>query len=783
MKKDISRIRIKSKFFDPSVVLCLFEKDTNTNDIAQISLIYGQNGTGKTTISKAISNIKTQDNTEIEAELFDYSNNPVNLTENEKKEIFVYNDDFMENKVRFRHEDKMGVIVMLGEQVDIDNEILDKKDEVKKISVEIAKLKIEEYENEKSVKSPKYHLAKVKEQLSNTWGEREKTIQSNSRRSPVSELLVQDAINDKSSYDLKLENEKYKELLDQYYKVRDIKDDFVLVDFSYNKSIKINVESIKKILNLVIQKPIETDLSRKIRYAFDKYNVDRIKEIEEFFKEKDAPFCPFCFREYNDIEADKIIDEISKLINQEFNNLILDIDKIKISELNVEDLSYLSMINSDLINKYNKASNTLSVEIKRINEILESKKNNPYTILSLETSVEQDMENLRIAIKEIEDEVNLLNESIKSKKTILQKLQTQNKRLALAECQTQTKTYTASLKEFNLAKDELKRLDISLQKYNDEIAVLESKKENTELAIEKMNKWLSLIFLDSKRISLIYEKGKYAVKCRGKDIKMRDLSNGERNAVGLSYFFASINEKKSGSTYSEGSKLIVLDDPLSSFDFENKLGIYSFLKSIFTDVITNDDSKILVLTHQLDTMFSMNQMLLDDTNLTKRKRQQLLVDKVLKPFNGNVNIYHRLLLEIGDFLLPTFDGDLPSLPNKVRRVLESFSTFNFGCGMAQLSTKESVTENIKDIKIREYLKDSMYRITLNNESHLEDQAKGIEEGMLMYFEDTAALSKAVKDILLLIKELNESHFLEIYKNKNDVIEEIKRHRQYIIDIL
>ncbi|OHE41842.1 MAG: hypothetical protein A3K26_04645 [Tenericutes bacterium RIFOXYA12_FULL_35_10] len=783
MRKEISRIRIRSKFFDPSVDLCLFEKDKNTNDIAQISLIYGQNGTGKTTISKAISNIKTQDNSEIEAELFDYSYTPVNLSENERKEIFVYNDDFMENKVRFRNEDKMGVIVMLGEQVDIDNEILGKKDEVKKINLEIVKLKIEEYDKEKSVKSPKYHLAKIKEQLSKTWGDREKIIQNNSRRSPVSELLVQEAINDKSSYDLKLENEKYKDLLDQYYKVRDIKDDFVSVDFSHNKSIMINIDSINKILELVIQKPIESDLSKKIKYAFDKYNVDRIKEIEEFFKEKAAPFCPYCFREYNDIEADKIIVEISKLINQEFDNLIIDIDKIKISDLNVDDLSYLSMIKSELINKYIKASNALSIEIKRINEILESKKNNPYTRLSLETTIEKEMEHLRIAIKEIDEEVNLLNESIKSKKTILQKLQAQNKRLALAECQTQTKTYATSLKEFNIANDELKRLNISLQKHNNEIAVLESKKENSELAIEKMNKWLSLIFLDSKRISLIYEKGKYAVKCRGKDIKLRDLSNGERNAVGLSYFFASINEMKSGSTYSEGSKLIVLDDPLSSFDFENKLGIYSFLKSIFTDVITNEDSKILVLTHQLDTMFSMNQMLLDDAILTKRKRQQLLVDKALKSFNGNVNIYHRLLIEIGDFLLPNFNGDLPSLPNKVRRVLESFSTFNYGCGMAQLSTKESVTENIKDIKIREYLKDSMYRITLNNESHLEDQAKGIEEGMLMYFEDTTALSKAVKDILLLIKELNESHFLEIYKNKNDVIEEVKRHRLHIIDTL
>jgi len=55
MRKEISRIRIRSKFFDPSVDLCLFEKDKNTNDIAQISLIYGQNGTGKTTIARLLA--------------------------------------------------------------------------------------------------------------------------------------------------------------------------------------------------------------------------------------------------------------------------------------------------------------------------------------------------------------------------------------------------------------------------------------------------------------------------------------------------------------------------------------------------------------------------------------------------------------------------------------------------------------------------------------------------------------------------------------------------------
>lgn len=782
MRRNLSILKIQSEFFSPSVELCLFEKrKVNDDDTKKISLIYGQNGSGKTTISKAFSNLKTQDQSDISAILLDSSSKPINLSETEKAEIFVFNDDFMENKVRFRSEDKMGVIVMLGEQVEIDNQINEVKVNVEKINSEINKLKMEEFNDVKSVKSSQYHFRKIRERLAETWAERDKELEQKGRRPNVTDSLIQEVIADKNIYDYKVENAKYNELKKQYEKIRDLNFQPIYIDLSNNKELVINIEAIRLVLNQVVQKPIETDLSNKIKYAFEKYNLERVKEIDKFFKEKQVDFCPYCFRDYTKNDADNIIKEISNLINQEFNMLISRIDKLKIQELEIVDLNSYEVLSANLIRDYNKSANKIKVEIERLNTLLEMKKSNPYKRIEFESDIETLYADFIATISLIEKEIENLNKSIEEKSSIFQQLKEQNKRLAFADCYTHKQSFITSKNEYLRAKSSYDKLNKELETCNSQISNLEAKKLRAELAFNQINKWLSLIFLDSNRIKLVFEDNKYAVKSRGKSIKLKNLSNGERNAVGLAYFFACINEKRSGTTFSDIPKLIVLDDPLSSFDYENKVGIYSFLKQIFLDVVKNCNSKILILTHQLDTMFSIKQMLEGDSSLKESKVENILVNKTLIKFKNNGNIYHRLLKEVGAFLLDDFSGDISSIPNKTRRILESFSTFNFGCGIAQLSTEDTITINIKDPTVRNYLRNSMHRLTLNNESHLEDNTKGLEEGMLMYFDNPITLNSVVKDVLLLIMELNESHFLRVFNDNQNVIEKIRNHRQYVID--
>ena len=57
---------------------------------------------------------------------------------------------------------------------------------------------------------------------------------------------------------------------------------------------------------------------------------------------------------------------------------------------------------------------------------------------------------------------------------------------------------------------------------------------------------------------------------------------------------------------------MVIDDPISSFDFENKVGISSFLRYQTHKIIKgNAKSKILFLTHDLST-FSDLQKIADE---------------------------------------------------------------------------------------------------------------------------------------------------------------------------
>ena len=44
--------------------------------------------------------------------------------------------------------------------------------------------------------------------------------------------------------------------------------------------------------------------------------------------------------------------------------------------------------------------------------------------------------------------------------------------------------------------------------------------------------------------------------------------------------------------------LIILDDPISSFDMENKVGLYTFFRMMFDKIIrNNNESKIINFTH------------------------------------------------------------------------------------------------------------------------------------------------------------------------------------------
>ena len=102
-----------------------FSKKTNLaffpNDNDRIAIVYGKNGSGKSTISDGFSQIASgEDTEELSASLIDRADNEIGLVPESK--IFVFNEKYIDENVKI-DADGLGTIILLGGQVDLQADI------------------------------------------------------------------------------------------------------------------------------------------------------------------------------------------------------------------------------------------------------------------------------------------------------------------------------------------------------------------------------------------------------------------------------------------------------------------------------------------------------------------------------------------------------------------------------------------------------------------------------------------------------------------------------------
>jgi len=118
-----------------------------------------------------------------------------------------------------------------------------------------------------------------------------------------------------------------------------------------------------------------------------------------------------------------------------------------------------------------------------------------------------------------------------------------------------------------------------------------------------INEQLQYVFYSDKKAKLVAGDGCYVLKICGRDVPPKKISVGERNVLGLCYFFAKLfSNKKKEDRYKE-EVLLIIDDPISSFDYGNRLGVMSLLRYQFNNIKNgNSNSRILVMTHDLRSL-------------------------------------------------------------------------------------------------------------------------------------------------------------------------------------
>lgn len=116
MIERIRGIKVQGRCFSSTESFVLYPKPSD-----RIALVYGKNGSGKSTISEAFASIANNSLSEgITASVIDAQKYIVPLTES--PQIFVFNEKYIDENVKI-DDDGLGTIILFGGQVDLQSEI------------------------------------------------------------------------------------------------------------------------------------------------------------------------------------------------------------------------------------------------------------------------------------------------------------------------------------------------------------------------------------------------------------------------------------------------------------------------------------------------------------------------------------------------------------------------------------------------------------------------------------------------------------------------------------
>ena len=185
MSEYIAGVAVKGGFFNEEVKFQLFPRQAQ-----RISLVFGRNGSGKTTISRALAKLADKEvSFDIQGRLVNSNGESIELKTTDN--LFVFNEDFIDKNVKIK-DDGLGTVVLFGEQLELDEKISKKQEELDGLATDInnKNCDLQKYNDVKYPCSPLYFMERIKDNLKNHWAERYKNIKFNSVRGKVTESVA-----------------------------------------------------------------------------------------------------------------------------------------------------------------------------------------------------------------------------------------------------------------------------------------------------------------------------------------------------------------------------------------------------------------------------------------------------------------------------------------------------------------------------------------------------------------------------------------------------------------
>lgn len=764
-------IYIKGQYFSELTEIDLFSderKNEQTNQVETIEtnflILYGKNGSGKTSISSAFLDYKNELNAFESVEFYDFNNDKIEI---DKNSIYVFNDLFTSKNISFKSDDALDAIVLLGDNNDIEEKIKKLDDEIETENKKIQDLNFDKYTLKKSPSNIEEAREKISVELKNHWAAREQEIRGLATKAQVKADFVNTVI------ELKKPALSQSELAKKYIKlsssIKSTNNDVGIVEILNISCPLKDKQFYNSLLEKTFEKKSMTGFAKTVFETIEQHSSNYLEETKELIT--NSGICPVCFRPVDKEFKEKLQDTIELIFNDEIEKEKQALKNEIINPLDKPDLTiYYKIVDATHIKAFENSLDDINKMIVIINNSLKTKIGSIYSPCNLIVEdIDKTIETFKSNLKNLNKDIDEYNSKVRDRQIIIKNAQETNVEMAYYECASVVSNYKNIIASHitDLKTKEESEQKISLLKK--EISAYNLKRKNAAIALNEINNCLKYIFGSKKRLYLEpNETGdKYYVVSKGKRIKAKKLSTGEKNIISLVYFYESMKENKNKDSYFVDKNIIVIDDPISSFDYENKIGILSFLKKMIIEIIEgNKNSKIAIFTHEIEIANFLHRIF-DDLNMSRYLGVKVLKDKKTAKMNDTkYSNYKTLMVDVFEYALNEEHEKDIYIGNTIRRMLEAYTSFNYSETIDKFLAKQDYRKKIDDEALSEYLFSRMNRLFLNEGSHSETVIRQVPDSMDFDMFDSEEKIKIAKETLLILYCIDSNHVLRYIGENN-----------------
>jgi len=457
--------------------------------------------------------------------------------------------------------------------------------------------------------------------------------------------------------------------------------------------------------------------------------------------------------------------------NDAYKSFLLDLEKAKTAcEHRIKALT--GLVRHDPAKLYTNLQQSYGLKLKRLNEeeaevrayltalntALSAKALSPFQSLDVASFiVGQDELSRDTSIAALTDVNNLVREHNVTTDSFEKSVAAARKELEEAQVSDALASYKKMVKARTEADTEEKRLTEEVKTLGERVAKLELELKEHRKPAEELNGDLSS-FLGRNDLQVEVLATGYTIVRNG--VAALNLSEGEKTAIAFLYFLKSLRD----TAFDLGKGVVVIDDPVSSLDAHALFSAFGHMREV-----TRDAGQLFILTHnfgffrQVKHWFHNMQhqrkkdlairparffMLLSGLEAGGRNGTIANLDPLLEHFESEYHfLFKQLHIEAERAAMPADLAVLYPLPNIARRVLETFLAFKL----------PSPASDGLEKKLEAVSFDHAKKIRIIRFTHSYSHSDRIDDSGM----DMTLLSEApqiMKEILELIEATDKQHF-------------------------